>query len=234
MKGYGLRKRVLTISSSNIESVVAESPDRVHFWPTDGTDVIVWFAGINEPFMSDNLAKSTGCNVLTVRDLRNLWYSSGILEQHSSVDDAVSWLNDILAPFKNKIFIGQSSGGYAALHYGNRCNADLIIAFSPQTRNMRTGQNAKIPQNDIVDLRKVYFSDTPSCPIIINIGQSEADHEDSFFWNDWLQIDFLRKMPYVTLAVHPYHNHSVSGILKQKNILYKLIKGFVDAYAHRN
>lgn len=220
----------MTIASSDIESAVANNPDHVQFWSADGTDVIVWFAGINEPFMSHNLAKSTGCNVLTVRDLRNLWYSRGILEGHSSVHDAASWLNDMLAPFKNKIFIGQSSGGYAALQYGNLCNADLIIAFSPQTRNMRTGQNAKIPQNDIVDLRQVYLSDTPSCPIILNIGQSEADHEDSFFWNDWLQIDFLRKMPYVTLTVHPYHNLNVSGILKQQNRLYKIIKGLVDTY----
>ena len=220
----------MTVEHSKIESAVAASPDRVRFWPTDGNDVIVWFAGIDEPFMSDNLAKSTGCNVLTVRDLRNLWYNSGILEEHASVDEAASWLNDMLAPFRNKIFIGQSSGGYASLLYGNRCDADLVIAFSPQTRNTRNGQCAMIPQNQIVDLRTVYLSDTESCPIILNIGQSEADHEDSFFWNDWLQIDFLRKMPYVTLTVHPYHNHSVSGILKQSNILYNLIRGFVNAY----
>ena len=34
-------------------------------------NLIVWFAGIDEPLMSDNLAKATNCDVLTISDRKN-------------------------------------------------------------------------------------------------------------------------------------------------------------------
>ena len=94
-------------------------------------NIIIWFAGIDEPFISENIMKITNCDILAVKDIKNLWYMNGILPDHKGVDDCASWISDQIKSYNKKIFIGQSSGGYAAMLFGNICSADLIIPFSP-------------------------------------------------------------------------------------------------------
>lgn len=194
--------------------------------------IILWFSGINEPFISENLMNYTNCDVINIKDNRNLWYMNGVMPEHNGIDDCALWISELIQSYSKKIFIGQSSGGYAAMLYGNFCHADLIIAYSPQTMNVRTGQCDSIPRNNIYNINNLYNNETNSCPVIINIGQSESDHIDDFFWDDWRQIKEFRNLPYVTLIVHPYNNHNVSGLLKSKNLLYTSIDFLIKTYLH--
>jgi hypothetical protein len=212
---------------------VSNREDIFDFHNHGNDNLIIWFAGIDEPLMSDNLAKATQCDVLAISDRKNLWYMQGALPEHQSVNDCADWLTNMSANYKNKIFIGQSSGGYGALLFGQICSADLIIAFSPQTMNVRTGQCDLIPRNEIINVNNIYDKHSHSCPVIINIGQSESDHSDDFFWDDWRHINKFLDFPFVTLMVHPHNNHNTSGILKRNNILYKLVHFFISAYTEK-
>lgn len=192
--------------------------------------VIVWFGGIDEPFMSENFANSQDKDIVLLRDCGNDWYSTGVLPEHSSIEEGVEFLDTILADYKKKIFCGQSSGGYAALLYSWHCDADLCIPFAPQTSNMFSGQCTMIPHVPIVDVAKLHL-DTPRPHIVINVSRSEVEHEDEFFWDDWRHIKRLAASPYVTIIDHPYHAHAVTVRLHQDSRLYLLVRNLINIYA---
>lgn len=200
------------------------------FYPRGSETLIVWFGGINEPYISENLALETNVDVLAVRDVKFSWYMNGILDEQESVEAGMEWLSSVISPYRHVAFCGQSSGGYGAMLYGALCKADLCIAFSPQTRNMADGQNHIVPRQKLVDLRTVYEHDAPKPRLILNLARSEKDHEDSFFWDDWRQVEYFRNLSFCTLLVHPFDNHSVSVCLRNEGRLYRLISGLLWAY----
>ena len=63
------------------------------------------------------------------------WYHSGINQETQNIIESIDFLkNQIKNYTKHKvIFIGSSSGGYAAILFGSLLNVDTVIAFRPQT-----------------------------------------------------------------------------------------------------
>lgn len=191
--------------------------------------LVVWFGGINEPFISDKLAKIGKFDLIGVLDSNYSWYTRGILNGHTSIEEGEKWLNGFTCKYRRVIFCGQSSGGYGALLYAQTCGAHACICFSPQTRNMFSGQNGMVPNIPLQDLRQIYKKDS-SVSLIFNLSRSEKDHEDSFFWDDWRHVEYFRDKNYSTFIVHPFDNHSVSTILREKNKLWNLVVGIVTIY----
>lgn len=72
--------------------------------------------------------RNTQYNMLMINDIYTSW-------QHMHRDEYLDYIKDIIV--KNKyqtvVCIGVSSGGYAAMLYGQLLEADLVFAFSPQT-----------------------------------------------------------------------------------------------------
>lgn len=194
--------------------------------------LIVWFGGINEPYISSRLADATGCSVLAIRDHAFSWYTKGILPGHSSVSDGADWLNQFILEneFGITVFCGQSSGGYGALLYAYHCKADCCITFSPQTRNLFTGQCTMVPSVKLLDLWELYKSYVGT-RLIFNIGRSESSHENEFFWDDWRQVDKFRNHDSATFITHPIDNHSVSIVLREMGMLYDFINNIIRIYA---
>jgi hypothetical protein len=61
-------------------------------------------------------------------------YHSGIEDTTRSVDESVVYLRDKTRGYKHAVFLGVSSGGYAAILYGSLLNISAVVAFIPQTR----------------------------------------------------------------------------------------------------
>tara|TARA_B110000977_G_scaffold171483_1_gene223104 strand:+ start:2607 stop:4598 length:1992 start_codon:yes stop_codon:yes gene_type:complete len=82
--------------------------------------------------LNKTLAKYTNYDKLFIRDLHKTWYSTGLGDITSNVEENVSLLKELTKNYNKIITIGQSSGGYASILYGNLLNVDKVISFSPQ------------------------------------------------------------------------------------------------------
>jgi hypothetical protein len=60
-------------------------------------------------------------------------YHKGIEGLSTSIDETVAYLEKEIKPYKKVIFLGVSSGGYAAILFGSLLNITSVIAFIPQT-----------------------------------------------------------------------------------------------------
>jgi hypothetical protein len=60
-------------------------------------------------------------------------YHKGIQGISNNIEETTSYLENEIKNYKNVIFIGISSGGYAAILFGSLLNITKVIAFIPQT-----------------------------------------------------------------------------------------------------
>ena len=60
-------------------------------------------------------------------------YHKGIDGKTNCVEETVTFLKNEIQNYKKVIFIGVSSGGYAAILFGSLLNVSQVIAFIPQT-----------------------------------------------------------------------------------------------------
>jgi hypothetical protein len=122
-----------TIMSTNIQSVTRYS----------GTNnkIIVSFSGrglgmgLIPQFEFVNFLEKHYSNYerLFLLDIKSKWYFKGIDGISTNIDETLTYLKEIIRDFEEVIFIGSSSGGYAAILFGSLLNVDRIIAFRPQT-----------------------------------------------------------------------------------------------------
>lgn len=208
-----------------------ESNVEFRYYSMNSDHLIVWFGGINEPFFSGKLSNESGFDQISFIDAAKNWYTNGILSTHESVADGVSYLLNIIMQHKyaKVIFCGQSSGGYAALLYGFHLKVDLCILFSPQTRNFFNGQCMMVPSIKLVDVGDLY-ANNPGPNLVFNVGRSEGDHENEFYWDDWRQLSKFLSFDCATFIRHPYDNHSISVLIKNNGNLYRFVSGLIKAF----
>lgn len=99
-------------------------------WP-----LIISFAGLGDQFQFAKSLDSLNVNVIYLRDLKHNWYLNGVPGIGGNVGQIAEFLNTKIkeGKYTKVITIGASAGGYAALLYGALLNANVILAFSPQT-----------------------------------------------------------------------------------------------------
>jgi len=74
-------------------------------------------------------------------------YHNGIVGISKNIDETLPHLQAEIAPYSNVIFLGVSSGGYAAILFGSLLNVKSVLAFIPQT--IRRNQNIDEKYRDI-------------------------------------------------------------------------------------
>jgi hypothetical protein len=76
------------------------------------------------------------CDLYFFTDLYQCWYHRGFYAITNSIEESVTYLNDIIKKgnYDKVIMMGVSSGGYAAILFGSLCiNVTHVISFVPQT-----------------------------------------------------------------------------------------------------
>jgi hypothetical protein len=85
------------------------------------------------PFEFVNTLSKKGVDVLFLRDLKQAWYQIGLNGIGTSITEISKFLNEKAQNYDFVILMGTSMGGYASLLFSQLINADISIAFAPQT-----------------------------------------------------------------------------------------------------
>lgn len=117
----------------------------------DSETLIVSFAGYNKMFVG--IVRFEFANFLNTHfpntdrhfymDTKLDLYHKGIAGISNNIDETVAYLNNEIAKYKNVIFIGVSSGGYAAILFGSLLKITSVLAFIPQTVRVKENIDEK-------------------------------------------------------------------------------------------
>ena len=122
--------------------------DRHDSAPGDGPPpVLVWFATTDDgrDLAPDDLVRLTAgaaAHRVVVRDVDHCWYQRGLRGRSRDAVATVAVLTgllDDLGPGR-RVFVGSSSGAYAAVLFGVLCGADEVVAFAPAASLTRSGR----------------------------------------------------------------------------------------------
>jgi hypothetical protein len=82
-----------------------------------------------------NTVSSLSVKKAFVRDLHQCWYHRGVADVGATIDAVAEHLRQVIerSGVARTVFVGNSSGGYAALLFGRLVCASVVHAFSPQT-----------------------------------------------------------------------------------------------------
>ncbi len=113
--------------------------------------MLISFGGIKgfrviPPFEFFNLTQALPAKKIFVRDFSQSWYQAGLPGLADSVEGIAAYLREQIKAqgTKRLVLLGNSMGGYAALLFGALLDADVVLAFAPQTylglgRRLQTG-----------------------------------------------------------------------------------------------
>jgi len=107
----------------------------------DGSNVpvLVCFGGLRHglvgpPFEFMRHTEALGVHRVFVRDLEQCWYQKGLRQSGGDVPSAAQAIKheiDALEPGR-RVYVGTSSGAFAAIMFGVLTGADEMLAFGPQ------------------------------------------------------------------------------------------------------
>lgn len=103
----------------------------------DKENTIFVFSSANVPegkFTGSNIFKKDW-NVVLINTADNDWYLRGIPNVEGGINKSLEYINSLTKKFQKKgkvVFFGSSMGACGSLYYGAKCNADYILAFSPE------------------------------------------------------------------------------------------------------
>lgn len=155
--------RVLQIDTPIMQPAVTDSPNVLHIHTGNYDRLIVSFAGHDHMFgliprfIFLNFFEKHFSDIDRhfYTDTRTCSYHKGIPNISNTIDETVAYLKEKIAPYKKVIFLGVSSGGYAAILFGSLLGVSTVLAFIPQTiRNVQ--RNVEEKYRDILP----YFNST--------------------------------------------------------------------------
>ena len=137
----------------------------------DTETLVVSFAGYNK--MYAGIVRFEFANFLNMyfgntdrqfyMDTKLDLYHKGIAGISNNIDETVAYLKTEIAKYKNIVFTGVSSGGYAAILFGSLLNVTSVVAFIPQTVRIKKNIDEKYRdlREHINDSTKYYiYGDT--------------------------------------------------------------------------
>ena len=109
-------------------------------WTKEPTPVLVCFGGLKgnlvvPPLEFMRTTQSLGVHRVFLRDLNQCWYQKGLPGYGSDVPSAATALTSVVESLNpsRRVFIGTSSGAFAATLFGALTGADEVLAFGPQS-----------------------------------------------------------------------------------------------------
>ena len=170
--------------------------------------------GLIPPFEFMNFLSSTfkGCDKLFFIDKHQCWYQKGLKDLTSDIKTSVEFIKNKIKKYKEVIFIGASSGGYASILFGSLLNIQKVIVFFPQTYI----DLKKIDNKEYFNLKK-FINNTTQYYVFCDLSKDGVHHPN--------QCYNIKEFKNVTIFKHQKINLKIwraNGKLK-KNMIF-LIK----------
>jgi len=168
------------------------------------------------------------------RDSERVWYHTGIKGIGKNIDEVADYINNIVSKhgINELIMVGTSAGGYAAILFGIKCNAQRVYAFSPQTvldenipeefrathgRSIQFKEKFTAAQDRLyLDLKKV-FKECKNTTTKFKIYYPRFNRKDNYHAKWLTDIPNVKLIPCFTL----YHN--TARYLKSKGKIKNII-----------
>ena len=190
----------------------------IEFIDNGSSKTIVSFTGIKHGFgVSDfkkefmGLLKQSDFNVMFVADRELSWYNT------LDVDKIKSKLIN-----QEVVTLGNSMGGYNAIQFSNDVNVTKVIAFAPQYSVHpdivpdETRWRANVRKIKEWKYKHLMLNDTTEYYIFSGNDKMEMYH-----------VDMIPNQQNIHKFITP-GRHNISRILKQKGVLYPLIKDCIN------
>lgn len=203
----------------------------------DGTGdscLAVSLSGYQERFASISLLKAAQCPVLAVQDPYAPWYTGSKI--CAGMDEIEKTIRTYFPKARHFIFIGQSSGGYAAMVLAQRFENSVAVAFSPQTFDDRAVKRDSllcppsfnpVSTPEIEDVYKIYKNaknpnGNQKTYIVVSQTETENPPED-YFWCDALHWARMAGLPDVKI---------IMGLSSKHPLLIKNTQNFIPALGY--
>ncbi len=166
-------------------------------------------------------------NVVFVKDFAQVWYQQGLKgisgTRSETADFLLETFEDLPRPW---IFIGNSAGAYAAIYFGQKINADRVVAFSPQTL---VDRKTFIHFSGVLPRSRSFFPDDDENDLLYTLGKSAKPEVEIHYGTrnptDRGQAHRVSGIEKVTLCQVDTRQHIVSRTLKNKGKLVSTIIG---------
>jgi pimeloyl-ACP methyl ester carboxylesterase len=192
------------------------------------------------PFCYQESLKRYAVNKWFVRDLHKFMYLRGIDDSLDSVKKLASRLKKMMRAYgpEKTIFIGNSSGGYAAILYGLLTRPDDVLAFAPRTYLDRKNrerfddtrnphivdvvakESSKYRAHKYLDLQKLYDKKRP---------RRTRFH---LYWDRNHRIDDINatRMSFPNVFLHPQDEggHLIAKHLRDRELFHPIIKNVLE------
>lgn len=190
--------------------------------------------GVSMPvFEFFRLTASMPGKKLFLRDPLRGWYQRGIPGIGDSAGKVRDFLSDVIARAEvdRVVMTGASAGGYAAMLFGGWCQADEVIAFSPQTfidpvnreraSDMRWAEQidalhaAAGLEEPIFDLLPSLEDTTSGTRVQVHVSSDDA--------LDMLHAQRIAHIPGVEITEHANGGHRLVKTLRDRGLLQPML-----------
>lgn len=193
------------------------------------------------PFCYRESLKQYSVNKWFVRDLHKFMYLRGIDDLLDSVKKLAAKIRRMIRGYgsESTIFIGNSSGGYAALLYGILTRPQDVLAFAPRTyldpenrarfddsRNPHivdrvAGESHRYGARKYLDLRELFRKTKP---------RRTRFH---LYWDRNHRIDDINaaRMSFPNVALHPQEGggHLIARYLRDRQLFHPIIQKVLES-----
>lgn len=198
------------------------------------TDLLVAFSGrrmglVIDSFSFSKSSRDVPVNRLMLRDNFGLWYHGGLQGHTVGIADTAQRLKQLIRSrgIKRICVLGVSSGGYAALLFGQMLGANTICSISPRTRLIPDAQsfvdrNRHGVQDSLMQLqgqpnREDRYFDLATYlgknPIAATRAQVHYDPDHPL---DRFHAEHIADVPSLTLQQHPGAGHLLASHMASK------------------
>lgn len=179
---------------------------------------------------------------LYIRDLNRMYYMEGLVNCAPSINKLQALIDDFVhaKEYQQVITLGASSGGFAALLYGNLIRAHKIIAFNPQTvlsieketliqDNLFAVDRARFLRNQNVD--DMLYQKCLNIKHFIPFIPKTVIHYSLYSHND-IDKKYAEYVKHFNCKIIPHDSssHLLALELREKDILIRILEDFF--YSH--
>ena len=183
-----------------------------------------------------NMLSRLGVKRAFVRDTKACWYQGGVAGMESSVDDLAAGVGELvqISGAERVVFIGSSSGGYAAILFACLVAVDEALVFAPQTfidpEQRAAAGDTRWPRPtqwvlQCLDRRYADLRAVMNARIRADPRPHVALHYAANDELDTLHAQHLVDLPSVELIPHDDARHGLPSHLKQLGRLEPIIAG---------